>query len=204
MPTEYDPCSLCQNHAEYLCSKCGEMICATDARIRVVCSNCVVFKQCKYKIHQAFCEDTQHLEELVKLFWGDPLQLMFDQHITVTDHPAIVAERDKKIIGFIYYTLFQKNAVLIVALGVLPEYHGCGIGNALVAQVEKFAREQKRQRLLVVTTNDNLPALAFYQRAGFQLFEVAPDTVAEKLGGIQLGVANIPIRDELRLQKQLS
>ena len=91
-----------------------------------------------------------------------------------------------------------------MAVGVLPQYQGRGIGRALITQVEKFAREQGRPRLFVVTTNDNLPALAFYQRLGFQLFEVVPNVVTQKLGGIFPGFANIPIRDELRLQKDVS
>ncbi|MFX1510835.1 MAG: GNAT family N-acetyltransferase [Promethearchaeota archaeon] len=131
------------------------------------------------------------------------MQRMFDQDFTVSEYPAIVAECDEKIAGFLFYTPFRQNAVLLLALGVLAHYQGCGIGKALVAHVEQFARDQGRFQLLVVTTNDNLPALGFYQRIGFQLFEVIPDVVAEKLGGIQEGVANIPIRDELRLRKYL-
>ncbi len=203
MPPEYVPCSLCQKQAEYMCSKCSEPVCANDARTHVICSRCSAPNHCNYKIHQAFCEDVQHLEELVLLFWGDTVQRIFDQDFTVSEYPAIVAESDEKIVGFIFYTPFRNDDVLILALGVLPEYQGCGIGKALVAQVEKFAQEQRRKDLLVVTTNDNLPALAFYQHEGFQLFEVRPDVVAEKLGRIQLGMANIPIRDELRLRKRL-
>jgi ribosomal protein S18 acetylase RimI-like enzyme len=129
---------------------------------------------------------------------------MFDQQYTVTEQPAFIAKSDNKIAGFIFYTLFQDDAVLIVALGVLSQYQGCGIGRDLIAHVEQFAKEQERQRLLVVTTNDNLLALGFYQRAGFQLFEVVPDVVAQKLGRVHPGIANIPIRDELRFQKRVS
>jgi ribosomal protein S18 acetylase RimI-like enzyme len=145
----------------------------------------------------------QTLEELVLLFWGNPVQRMFNQDFTVSEFPAIVAESEEKIVGFIFYTPFRDDAVLILALGVLPEYQGCGVGKALVLQVEQFAREEGRSQVLVVTTNDNLLALTFYQRQGFQLFDVIPDIVAEKLGGIQEGIANIPIRDELRLRKRL-
>lgn len=203
MPLDYEPCSMCQNQAEYTCSKCSEYICANDARIHVICTSCLSPRQCKFKLHQAFCEDVEHLEELVIGFWGDRVQRMFEQDFTVSEYPAIVAESNNEINGFIFYTPFRDDAVLILALGVLPQYQGCGIGKALVVQVEKYTREQGRKQLYVVTTNDNLPALAFYQRLGFQLFEVIPDVVAEKLGGIQLGISNIPIRDELRLSKAI-
>ncbi len=204
MPIEYEQCSLCENQAEYSCSDCGKLVCANDARIRLKCAKCSSPRHCEYEIRQALCEDVESLSALVTSFWGDLVQLMFDHQFTVTEHPAFIAESDNKIVGFVFYTAFQDNAVLIVALGVLPQYHGCGIGHALIAQVEQFAKEQRRNRLQVVTTNDNLLALGFYQRAGFQLFEVIPNIIAEKLRGVQLGVAQIPIRDELRLRKFLT
>ncbi|MHA2427048.1 MAG: N-acetyltransferase family protein [Candidatus Hermodarchaeia archaeon] len=204
MPIEYEPCSLCDSPAEYSCSECGEQVCANNVRIRVVCTKCSSPKECKYTLHQAFSKDIEQLERLVTLFWGDPVQQMFDQQFKVTEQPAIVAESDDKIVGFLFYTPFHEDEILIVACGVLPRYQGCGIGKALITQIEKVAFEQGRERLLVVTTNDNLPALAFYQQIGFQLFEVVPNIVAKKLGGTLLGVANIPIRDELRMQKHLS
>jgi len=48
-----------------------------------------------------------------------------------------------------------------------------------------------------------LPALAFYQKLGFQVFEVKPDAVAEKHGKIVEGIGGLPVRDELRLRKIL-
>jgi len=204
MPAEYEPCFLCKNQAEFSCSKCDRLVCGNDVRLRVICTTCSFPKPFEYKIHHAICEAVGAIEELVTLFWGDPVQLMYDQSLTVTEHPAIVAECNEKIVGFIAYTPFKENAVLIIALGILPQFQGGGIGKALVACIEKFAREQGRQRLMVVTTNDNLPALAFYQRIGFQLYEVVPNVVAKKLGALVPGIANIPIRDELRLQKHIS
>jgi ribosomal protein S18 acetylase RimI-like enzyme len=129
---------------------------------------------------------------------------MFNQLYTVPDEPAFVAVDKEQVIGFLNYTNFGQDAVLIVALGVQPLYQGCGIGRALIQTAEDYAKSQSRDQLLVVTSNDDLPALAFYQRQGFQLFEVIPDVIAQKLGGLYNGIGNIPIRDELRLRKQLN
>ncbi len=128
---------------------------------------------------------------------------MFDRAYTVVDYPAIVAEANNKIVGFISFTEYNENAILIVALGMLPEYQGIAIGSTLLKHVEDYAIAQKKQQLRVATSNDNLPALAFYQMHGFQLYEVVPNVIAEKLGGLHPGICNIPIRDELRLQKHL-
>jgi len=204
MPIQYEVCHLCNNPGEFQCNKCNQPTCGNDVHVRVVCSKCIHPQKSEYTVQQASYDDIEVLEELVKLFWGDPIQLMFDQTYRVAQEPAITAKKDGNMVGFISYKDFDQNAVLIMALGILPGFQGCGIGRTLLEQIEHYAKSQEKQQLLVVTSNDNLPALAFYQLHGFQLFEVAPNVIAEKLGGLQLGIARIPIRDELRLRKILS
>lgn len=204
MPIQYEICHLCHNSGEFQCTNCNQPTCGNDVHIRVVCTKCIHLQKTEYTIQQASCEDVEVLEELVKLFWGDPIQLMFNKTYRVAQEPTITAKKDGDIIGFISYNDFNKNAVLIVALGILPGFQGCGIGRTLVEQIEDYAKSKGKQQLLVVTSNDNLPALAFYQRHGFQLFEVEPNVIAKKLGGLQPGIARIPIRDELRLRKTLT
>jgi len=201
-------CNLCNNPVEFVCEKCKQYICGIHGRIRILCTSCLnttksLKEPCKYTLGQATCDDVTILEELVVRFWGDPVQLMLDQLFKVTNQPAIVAKRDEQIIGFIFYLPFEATAVLIVALGVLPQFQGCGIGSSLLQHIEDYARSEGKQELLVVTSNDNLPALAFYQRQGFQLYEVAPNVIAQKLGKLHLGIGNLPIRDELRLRKSI-
>jgi len=54
--------------------------------------------------------------------------------------------------------------------------------------------------VVVATSNDDLPALALYQRCGFQLYEVATGSIEEYHGGPLPGFAGLIIRDELRLR----
>lgn len=93
--------------------------------------------------------------------------------------------------------------MLIVALGILPKHQGVGVGRGLVLAVEDKAWALSKKRILVSTSNDNLMALAFYQSLGFQIFEVKPDVIAEKHGTVLPGIGGIPIRDEIRLKKNI-
>jgi ribosomal protein S18 acetylase RimI-like enzyme len=88
-----------------------------------------------------------------------------------------------------------------VALGVLPQYQSSGVGRSLIEKVEDEAKRMQKKKLLVSTSNDDLPALAFYQSLGFQIYEVKPNIIAEKHGRILEGIGGLPIRDELRLRK---
>ncbi len=54
-------------------------------------------------------------------------------------------------------------------------------------------------------TNDNIPALYFYQRRGYRLARVLPGGVAAHLRETEqaAGFAGIPIRDEIQLVKEI-
>ena len=88
-------------------------------------------------------------------------------------------------------------------LSVLPDYQGFGAGRALIAAVEEAARTQGLARVIVATSNDDLPALYLYQRCGFRLTGVAVEHLVEHHGGEEPGFAGIPVRDEIQLEKHL-
>lgn len=83
----------------------------------------------------------------------------------------------------------------------------CGVGTALLDAVSGAARAAGCRRLWLITTNDNIDALAFYQKRGFVLRAAYPDSIAEarhlKPEIPLYGCHGIPIRDELELERQL-
>ncbi|WP_172294897.1 N-acetyltransferase [Pseudoruegeria sp. HB172150] len=89
----------------------------------------------------------------------------------------------------------------LVAIGARPA--GQGIGTKLLKAVLGVARESGRCAVRLTTTNDNIAALAFYQRAGFRLCGLRPgavDRARQLKPGLPLVAANgLPIRDELEL-----
>jgi GNAT superfamily N-acetyltransferase len=84
---------------------------------------------------------------------------------------------------------------------------GEGVGSALIAAVAREGRKQGCSRLWCVTTNDNLPALEFYQKKGFRITAVHPGAVDRARilkPSIPLwGIESIPIRDEIELEMRL-
>lgn len=141
---------------------------------------------------------------LVRVFWGEAEQVMFGRAIRVEEQPAFIADVHDDVAGFVSYGEFAAEEFAIVALAVRPEYQRCGIGRGLLSAIERTARKESKKRILVATSNDDLPALAFYQLSGFRLFELAPNAIAAKHGRLEKGIGNIPVRDELRLQKILA
>jgi hypothetical protein len=78
----------------------------------------------------------------------------------------------------------------------------------LIDAVKDRAKAEGCRRLWLITTNDNLNALGFYQRRGFRLIGLYPNALeaSRKLKPqISMKAANgIPIRDELELELELS
>ncbi|HEX2178315.1 MAG TPA: GNAT family N-acetyltransferase [Actinomycetota bacterium] len=83
---------------------------------------------------------------------------------------------------------------------------GRGVGTLLIGALADAARRAGLGRLRVVTTNDNLDALRFYQRAGFRLVELRAGAVDRSRATLKpeippTGLHGIPIRDEVELEK---
>lgn len=92
----------------------------------------------------------------------------------------------------------------------MVEEHGRrrGLGTALLAAAEAELRGAGVRRAWLLTTNDNIDALAFYQRRGWRLIALHPGSVDEARRLLKPAIATvaangIPIRDELVLAKDL-
>jgi len=196
-------CKYCRNTANYKCTTCGALICETHARESMVCPSCIRKNKTKHVVKRVSSEkEKDEIRELVRQFWGEEKQLTFDIEFNVAEQPAYVAKAGNSFAGFISLSE-NPDSLIIVALGVHPEYQGSGIGYSLIKKAESEARKKRKKKLQVSTSNDDLPALGFYQSLGFQIFEVIPNVIAKKHGMALSGINGLPIRDELRLQKIL-
>ena len=94
----------------------------------------------------------------------------------------------------------------VVTLDSLRQFNG--VGTALVGAVVERAGAARVRRLWLITTNDNLDALRFYQRRGWRIAKVWPDAVGEsrkiKPSIPDTGAYGIPIRDEIELEYRLA
>jgi len=196
-------CHYCKNDAVYKCAVCGRLLCGEHAHLRTVCPNHQQKAKTNFTITPKRSVDEKSIRKLVETFWGEQEQLSFNKKFNVAELPGYVAKIKDKIVGFVSATKLDNNTV-IVALGVLPLYQASGIGKCLIARIEHDASGKGSEAILVSTSNDDLPALGFYQSLGFQIYDVKPDVIAQKHGKVMLGIGNLPVRDELRLRKNLA
>ena len=133
--------------------------------------------------------------------WGSDAVIVHGTIYRPAELEGLIAEHDGVPVGLLTYHL-QDNACEIVTLNSWQE--NSGIGTALIAAVKRMACKQVCQRLWLVTTNDNLHALRFYQKRGFSICAVRLNAI-EASRKIKpeipiLGQNDIPIRDEIELE----
>jgi len=117
---------------------------------------------------------------------------------------GFVVEDGNEWIGLL--TFFIKDGECeVTSLDSLREGHG--IGTMLIDKVIQESRARNYKRLFLITTNDNLHALGFYQKRGFEIIAVHRGAVNEsrkRKPSIPLvGMNGIPLRDEIELEMSL-
>jgi GNAT superfamily N-acetyltransferase len=123
------------------------------------------------------------------------------------DHPAFVAETaGGRLAGMLTYVPGQDwQQCEILTLHADQQWRGAG--TALIEAAAQLARRQGCTRLWVITTNDNVDALRFYQRRGFCLVRAHRGAVDRSRACLKpeippVGAYGIPLRDEIELERQ--
>jgi GNAT superfamily N-acetyltransferase len=120
-----------------------------------------------------------------------------------TVHGFAIYENEN-IIGLITY-LVKDNECEIMSLDSLKEKQG--IGTSLVNKVIETAAKEKWTKIKLIATNDNINAIGFYQKRGFdmvRLYHNALDVSRKVKPSIPvLGDFNIPLRHEIEFEMKV-
>ena len=156
-------------------------------------------------VHSADAAERRWIELRVSEAWGLPI-VSRGRVCDLSALEAFVCTSDGEPVGLATYELHDDGACELVTLLALRR--GEGVGSALLEAVVRRARHHGCRRLWLVTTNDNLRALRFYQRRGLRLVALRPDAMdavrALKPSVPMVGEHGIPLRDELVLELDLT
>ncbi len=148
--------------------------------------------------------DSALVQSLITENWGgEPLYIRGEPFFP-SRLPGILACSGNKVDGYLFYEI--KNQQLeVVIVTVFDKYKG--LGTKLLEAARKIAEEQNCTRLFLMTTNDNVDALRFYQTRGFSIYKIVVGALAltRKLMPhlSYLGRYGIPRRDEIYLEMPL-
>jgi len=184
------------------CSRCGTFVDWSDARAQVTCECRPRIELPPVLVREAADGEREMALELFRRDFGRTGLVAFGQVMNLDAAPALVAEMNGEVAAALAYRLVDAG-LHVIALATDPMWQRSGVGGHLVAEAELIARRLDLRRTIVATTNDNLPALYFYQRRGYRLTDLVPNSITVHTGQEVAGFAGIPVRDEVRLEKLL-
>lgn len=149
-------------------------------------------------------EDRNWITKFIAEHWGSEQVVVHKTKYYPSKLKGFLVENTKEIIGLITYKIENKNCE-IVTLNSIEENKG--IGGHLVNLVIEEAKRKGCKKIWLITTNDNIKAIYFYQKLGFSLIKVYPKAV-EKSRKIKpeiplINEKGIPISDELEFQLKI-
>jgi ribosomal protein S18 acetylase RimI-like enzyme len=150
------------------------------------------------QIRESTAADRDWIKSRLLGAWGSARMAIRGELVECGDLPGLIAGDGE---GLLQFRTLHPGIGEIVTLEAFPQWKG--IGTALVEAYLARAKAEGLREVVVVTTNDNVDALRFYQARGFVIREVRVDAMrdARKLKPEipMTGAYGLPIRDEIEL-----
>lgn len=141
------------------------------------------------------------INTFIKQHWYSTTMIIRGKEIDMTKVDGFYFSEEENIIGLITYLVYN-DILEITSLNSLRENQG--IGSKLIEAVIHEAKEKNIKKIVLITTNDNINAIKFYQKRGFDmahLYRNALDISRKLKPEIPLiGENSIPLRHEIEFE----
>jgi len=145
--------------------------------------------------------ERQWATDLIRNSWGSANIVTRGRVIETTKLPGFVAVNNDRPVGLLTYAIAGGECE-IITMNSLQE--GTGVGTEMISAMKSRAKKEGCKRLWLITTNDNMGALRFYQKRGFRLVNLYKNSMDEarriKPEIPLFGFNGIPVRDEIELE----
>jgi GNAT superfamily N-acetyltransferase len=150
-------------------------------------------------------EDLEWIAQFILEHWGSTMVVSRGVVHYPQNLPGFVALYKDEKVGLITYNIVGRSCEIVTLNSTHPS---SGVGTALIEAVRDNAIKSGCKRLWLITTNDNMNALRFYQKRGFMLVAFhrnALELSREMKPEIPfIGNDGIPLRDEVELEMRLN
>lgn len=154
-----------------------------------------------FNVRSTDAGDRDWIADALNEHWGSTVMVSRGVLHDVTAQSGLAATQEGESVGLLTYNIVGDECE-ITLMQSLRE--GMGIGSALIDAAKQVAVSEGCRRLWLITTNDNLHSLGFYQKRGFALVAVHPNALAQsrllKPQISTIGMGGIPLRDEIELE----
>jgi ribosomal protein S18 acetylase RimI-like enzyme len=149
-------------------------------------------------------DDKDWVAQYIREQWGADIAVAHGTVYYPRDLPGFIALQGEERVGLVTYQIAGDSCEIVTIDSDQPSI---GVGTALIDAVKEVARRAGCSRLWLITTNDNMNALRFYQKRGFMLVAIYRNALEQsrklKPEIPLIGKDEIPLRDEIELEMML-
>lgn len=142
----------------------------------------------------------QHISEE----WAGPVVITKGTVHDTSYSEGFISLTNGELTGYILYEICRNQCEILVLQSILENQ---GIGSALIKAVLNKAKQAYCETVWLITTNDNIHAIRYYQKFGFELAAVHINAIEEsrKLKPTIpfFGNEKIPLKHEFEFQYKL-
>ncbi|MBA7537381.1 hypothetical protein ES705_29648 [subsurface metagenome] len=155
----------------------------------------------EFHVKKKTSEDIKWIAPYLKENWGSDKIVTRNRIHNALELPGFIAEQKNKPVGITLYNI-EDNQCEVVLLESFIEKKG--IGSILMGHLKEIAVFKGCKRIWLITTNDNLAAIRFYQLRGYSLVAIYRNALEQsrklKPEIPFIGINGIPLRDEIELE----
>ncbi|MBE6022253.1 MAG: GNAT family N-acetyltransferase [Cellulosilyticum sp.] len=149
-------------------------------------------------------KNREDINSFIQEHWYSTEMVLRGQIVDMTTVEGIVAYEDEKIIGLLTYEIKNRECE-ILSLDSLVQNKG--IGCRLIECVYRVAKKATCSRIKLITTNDNINAIKFYQKRGFDMLRIYRNAldISRKIKPSipTIGDFGIPLKHEIEFEMNL-
>lgn len=149
-------------------------------------------------------DDSELIHDLMRKSWGGEPLVVYGKNYYPSKMEGLLVFQNNVVIGFLIYDKLELGYEILV-FEIFKKFEG--IGTFVLNEFIDIAKKMDCKKVIVMTTNDNLDALRFYQRRGFSITQIFPNALElsrkMKANIPERGDYGIPIRDEIILERKI-
>lgn len=144
------------------------------------------------------------VNQLIVDEWAGPMVITKGFSHDTSDSDGFISVTNGELTGYALYNIYESQCEILVLQSL---YENRGIGSALINAIIDVAKSKKCIRVWLITTNDNIHAIRYYQKFGFELTAVYINALDESRKLKQsiplIGNDNIPLKHEFEFSYTL-
>lgn len=144
------------------------------------------------------------INQFIQENWYSTVIVIRGKIVDMTLVDGIAVYESNSIIGLITYEIRNDECEI---LSFDSKHENQGIGTELIKRVIEIARNQGCRKLKLITTNDNINAIKFYQKRGFNMVRLYHNSmdISRKLKPSipMIGEYGIPLMHEIEFEMKL-